>query len=427
MDVPITGLLAMFLLIIAFFIGHKAFLVYAVFFMPFSAVAVINFPVSENTISYSLFFALAYLASFLIIKLKFVNVINEKFSLFGMFFVLYLIVSYLFVPYIDSSSNFVNEVSYFQVIYILIGVLLMTSISLDVYKYGYYKVILITIIWSMLVVSLIGEYQLLSSKFDLYYPYEVFNNSVNPNAQGYSAVLDNGMKRISSVSTEPSIFTQWLVICFSIFIFMKIYGYKTGLYTDIVLVNVFVVLVMSTSASAYLGLLCLVVIAIGLYVYKSRDVMLFGVVLFLSMFLVIAMSPFIYDLLMIKIQSYSFNERFGSIVFGLDKFIQSPFFGMGWGTITVHSLLIGLMANSGIIGFIMFFYWLLREMALSMIYSKEKKILFCGQSLLLSILVLFLLQIATGFVYTYTFFWIIFGVLIGENLHAKSYRVQTIK
>ncbi|MDG6773619.1 hypothetical protein QCB45_04690 [Thiomicrorhabdus sp. ZW0627] len=427
MEVPITGLIAILLLFLALFIGHKALLVYAVFFMPFSAVAVINFTASENTISYPLFFSLAYLISFLIIKLRVVNVINYKFSLFGMFFILYLIVSNLFVPYVDPSNYYVNEFSYFQVVYLVIGVLLTISIGLDVYKYGFYKAILTTIAWSMLVVSLIGEYQFLSFTFDLYYPSEVFNNSVNPNAQGYTAVLENGMKRISSVSTEPSIFTQWLVVCFSLFIFMKIYGYKLGLFTNIVLINSFIVLMLSTSASAYLGLVSMALISVGLYVYKSRSVLLLGIVLFLTLFLVSALAPFIFDLLVVKLESYSFIERFGSVAFGWEQFIESPLFGMGWGVVTVHSLLVGLLANSGIIGFMMFLYWTLREMVASIRFSKEKLVLLRAQSVLLSILVMMFLQVVTGFVYTYSFFWIILGVLVGENLLAKSYRVQTIK
>ena len=427
MDVPITGLIAILLLLFALFVGHKVLLVYVVFFMPFSAVAVINFPESENTISYPLFFSLAYLASFLIIKLRVVNVLNYQFSLFGMFFILYLIVSYLFVPYVDPSNYYVNEFSYFQVAYLVIGVLLTISIGLDVYKYGFYKAILTTIVWSMLVVSLIGEYQFLSFNFDLYYPSEVFNNSVNPNAQGYTAVLENGIKRISSVSTEPSIFTQWLVVCFSLFIFMKIYGYKVGLFTNMVLINSFIVLMLSTSASAYVGLLSLVLISIGLYVHKSRSAMLLGVVLFLTLFLVAALAPFIFDLLLLKLDSYSFFERFGSITFGWEQFIESPLFGMGWGVITVHSLLVGLLANSGIVGFMMFLYWMLREMAASIRFSKEKMILIRAQSVLLSILVMMFLQAVTGFVYTYSFFWVILGILVGENLLAKSYKVQAIK
>lgn len=424
MDVPVTGIIAMLLSILALFIGHRALLVCAVFFMPFSAVAVINFPGIDKTISYQLFFSLTYLMSFLILKTKFLEVLNYKFSLYGIFFVLYLIFVSLFAPHADFSSFYINKSSFFQVVYLIIGVLLTISIGLDVYKYRYYKLILTTITWSMLVASLIGEYQLLSFCFDWYYPSEIFNNSVNPSLQGYTAVYDNGMKRISSVSSEPSIFSQWLVICFSLFIFMRIYGYKIGIFTSIVLINGFLVLILSTSASAYLGIFIVAVMSVLLYVHKSRSIKLIGGALLLSFFLISLALPFLFDFLMMKLESYSFIERFASLVFGWDKFLESPIFGMGWGVVTVHSLIISLLANSGALGFMIFSYWMLRETIISMKLSKEKIILLRAQSVLLAVLVMMFLQILTGFDYTYSFFWILLGLLVGENLLVRSCRAR---
>lgn len=427
MDIPITGVFATVLLLIALLFGHKAFLVYAVFFMPFSAVAVINFNEADKTISYPLFFSLAYLISFLLTNAKVFNLIGYRFSLLGVVFIFYLTVAQLFVPYVDSTNYYVNEFSYLQVLYIFIGVLLAVAIGFDVCKNLFYNTILITIIWSMLVVSLIGEYQFLSFHFDLIYPSEVFNNSINPNAQGFTAVLEDGVKRISSVSSEPSIFSQWLVVCFSLFVFMKVYGYKFGIFTSMVLINAFLVLMLSTSASAYIGLFFLALISLVLYFHKSNNLLWFGIVMFLSLFLFVALSAFVYDLMMFKVDSYSFVERFGSVVFGWDKFLESPLFGMGWGVITVHSLFVGLLANAGIIGFVMFLYWMIRELAVSIKFAEEKMILFRAQSVSLSIMVMMFLQILTGFVYPYSFFWIILGILVGENILAKSYRAQSIK
>uniref|UniRef100_Q31EZ8 Wzy n=1 Tax=Hydrogenovibrio crunogenus (strain DSM 25203 / XCL-2) TaxID=317025 RepID=Q31EZ8_HYDCU len=425
MEVPLTGVFAFILLIPAILIGHKVFLHYAIFFMPFSAVSVFNFTASENTISYSLFFSLTYLISFLIFRLGVFNLLKVKFGVVGFVFIFYLFIIHFFLENNLSNDQFINEFSYFQLLYLIIGVLLTLSIAIDIYKHGYYVRVLNTIVFSMFIAGLVGLYQVLSFNYGLYYPVEYFNNSISPYAQGYSAVLGDGLKRISSVSTEPSIFAQWLVVCSSIFIFMKLLGTKLGVFTGIVLINNFFILVLSTSATAYIGIFILFGLILFTKLTLKKNLEFLVLIIAFTLLVFIFSAPYIAELILLKLSSYSFMERFSSIIFGWLAFLESPLVGSGWGVITVHSLIVGLLANTGLIGLIIFCYWMCREISMSIKFSVEKKALFNGQSVLFSVFILIILQVVTGFVYTYSFYWIIFGILVGQNLLAYSYRKQT--
>lgn len=416
MDIPFTGYFAIFILFFSLLFGRKSLLFLAVFFMPFSAVSVLNFSESKNSISYPLFFSIIYVVVTLFIRGGWVKILRLSFFHYGLFFLTYLFVCYFLYPSYDVQDFYINERSFFQLAYVLIGFFVSLSILIDVHKYCLFFILCKAILWSMFVVGLIGEYQLISYYAGWYYPSELFNNNINPFSNGYTAVLEGGIKRISSVSTEPSILSQWLVVCLSFFLFLNLYGFKINRFTYFVIVNSLVVLIASTSATAYLGVFMMLLF----YFFGSfkKSILNFFLSL-LILFSIFLSSQKLMVVVLDKINSYSFYERFGSVVFGWEQFINSPIIGMGIGVVTVHNLLVGLLANTGLIGTVIFLLWIASEIVKSL---NDKKLFSFKKPAAMSFILLLIIQLLTGFSYVYPFFWVFFGLLAAANLNDKFFK-----
>lgn len=421
MTVPLTGWIAISLFFIGLLKGHRMFFYYALFFMPFSAVGVLNFPNSESTVSYPLFFWVAYLVSFLVLKMKLLDVLTLKSGVLGYILVLYLILSLLFTQNLTLESPFINKFSFSQLFYVFLGVLISISIAIEIRNARTVHIIFKPILLSIFIACLIGLYQKLAFNFGFFYPAEVFNNSLSVGAQGYTAILDGGVKRISSVSTEPSIFAQWLSVSLALLLF-RFACNKDIKMTWFEVITIFmgvVTLLLSTSATAYIGLLLLITTFVFLVAGKKNWIY-FSIFVVCSLFLFIVLNLSTISLILFdKIDSYSFIERFESVKFGFSVFQENILFGTVWGTVTVHSLIVGLLANAGMIGFTLFFIWLGSEFFKSIKLRGTKKQNLFGQSILLSFVLLLFFQLLTGFVYVYSFFWIMLGFLMGDNLLAR--------
>lgn len=396
-----------------------------VFFLPFSAVSVVDFAHYGKSISVSLFFSMIYFI-YSTLKLEVGRILSIKSSWLGGSVLITTLLSY--VGYSDSlqegDSLYVNASFHMQFFYLVLGVGIAVFIAIDVSKSGRHQSILKSLNYSMIFSSAIGLYQFVAHYLSLPYPDYIFNNSINEYAQGYTAVIGDNIKRITSVSSEPSIFSQFLIVSFSIILFTHIFGkHKKRLnYVYISLSLSFLALVLSTSSTAYLGLFTLVMIYSYLKLYNKFNVLGVFIFFIFLMSVLVGISLFLSELIMLKINSYSFYERLGSLLFGWEKFIASPIFGNGFGVITVHNIVLGVLANAGLLGFVALFAWFSFEIYRSLKLSKQKKILGYEQAVFVSFLLLMVLQIATGFAYVYTFFWVFFGILIGENVTAFKYR-----
>lgn len=419
MEIPITGVLAFFIALGLFLFHQKYFLYAAVFFMPFSAVAVINFPLVEKSITYPLFFSILYLANFYI-RNDWSDFLFKKRMMLGELFFLWCCFSSIVGYYSDVFDiGYYNGISFSQLLYLWVGVSLTLTLpqqndgasqpDLEIIK---------TIYYSVLVVCLIGLYQLFAYNFELPYPAFIFNNSVNPYDQGYAAFIGNGVKRISSVSTEPSIFASFLLVSFAMFYFFYISSSKRLISWDARpgVILALVCLVLSTSMTAYLGLL--LVFLSSFFLIKNN---VYKAIIFLSSsFFGYFLFPYLENLVLSKLSSHSFVERSDSILKGLEYFLNAPVFGAGWGAVTVHSLPVGLLANVGLVGFVLFLIWVFTELKVSSEGMSKKKESGMGLGVTAAFLILFIIQVISGFSYVYSYFWIFFGLLINENLLISS-------
>src|ERR1017187_7069674 len=89
------------------------------------------------------------------------------------------------------------------------------------------------------------------------YPDFIFNTSLTASALGYKEALEDlGITRVSSVATEPSIFAQFSLIAlvFAIFAVASGRAVISKFWDRAVLFVTLVVLLMTTSTTAYVGL-----------------------------------------------------------------------------------------------------------------------------------------------------------------------------
>ncbi|MNC26845.1 hypothetical protein D3C75_749920 [compost metagenome] len=129
---------------------------------------------------------------------------------------------------------------------------------------------------------------------------------------------------------------------------------------------------------------------------------------------------FIGDIAVVKLNSYSGVERLESMKKALIYFKEYPFFGVGWGSVTSHDLIINLLANSGLIGFLSFLfligYLLKRLFALieNVNFQKDKNthLQIYGIAFFVSFVCLLAINLLTGFTYVFSHFWFVLGLVI---------------
>ena len=185
-----------------------------------------------------------------------------------------------------------------------------------------------------------------------------------------------------------------------------------------------VVLVLSTSSTAYLGL---VILALTYVLYsvrtgsfsKTKAILVFALigtlatavitVAFISVPLV---SQLLNAVLLSKASSGSGLERAMTVSLAFGYFQQYPILGIGWGSATSHDLIVKLLSNVGIVGTILFF-----GVMFSIVRSNWKKIssrnspLDLSREVWLMSLVCFLVtSILIEFPLVFGNFWLIIGM-----------------
>jgi hypothetical protein len=192
------------------------------------------------------------------------------------------------------------------------------------------------------------------------YPAAVFNNNASPYALGYETVLESlGVIRVSSVALEPSFLSRVLVGMLVISV-VAIYR-KTRIFSRrvdyLVLALVGSTLVITTSSTGYVGAGLLLVLLPCLPSERSRS----KLALIASAFAVLAALvtayftiPTVADLLnsqlFNKAEAGSVVERAVIISNDFQYFRDYPILGIGWDCAPTHDVIVGLLANVGICG-----------------------------------------------------------------------------
>ncbi|MDR1884366.1 MAG: hypothetical protein LBR26_16550 [Prevotella sp.] len=443
MQIPIIGFIFIVTGITAFLFNRKLLYDLTIFFIPFSATAVINIGQASNSSSiqpYMLFASLWILSLIiksllkkgkktLIIKVP----IKEYKAILPLILFSVVALISLVMPLLIDGSELGNKTGrlgfeepiYFtstnitQYIYLLLGIIF----SICIYSYNkkkenylhtlkvYYYAILFTVIWGLI------EYLL---KITGKEPIPVFNNSLKTGNM-VLAVIEDGGQRIASVCAEASIFVQVVIVILP-FVIIGIQNnkYITNKYFDcFYLFLTILTILLSTSSS---GILALIILAILIFLIKQHSLsigkkILYTTSFFFLLFIFVTLTFLFWgDMLQMMIfdkpESYSAMERLGNIIQAWYNFENYPLLGVGWGSVTSMDLVVKLLSNTGIAGTLLFLIYLFIT-GRNLIRCSKNEYLYTEKlrdAILISfILVVFLSEIA-GLSFMFGHPWLILGL-----------------
>ena len=278
---------------------------------------------------------------------------------------------------------------------------------------------------SAIFVSIWGGVQLLCWSFNIDYPAYLFNTSSTESAQGYTQIIQEaGLKRISSVATEPSMFAQSMLIAavIALFALLSPRPVISKTWDRLAVIIIIGGLLISTSTTAYIGLVgVLALYGLGLiYLRIRRGQYLLFLLLFVGL-LFYAYSGFtpaqdLFESMIIgKGESYSALARLNSILLARDYFLQYPILGLGWGSVTSSDLVFKLLSNTGLAGLLFFSLFvatasarLWRASRAAQSVPADKKL--WPVCLLAALVMLIFTNVAGGFAFTYGHLWFVFGL-----------------
>lgn len=280
--------------------------------------------------------------------------------------------------------------------------------------------------------SLWGFLQLVCRMTGIAYPGMVFNTSRSGPALASALVFAGpyqqmtGIIRISSVCDEPSVFAQILLVALSLclpFIFRTdtLFSRKIDRRLFWLLL---VALCITTSSTAYLGLLIIVLVVFSLLfilgMLKLRDfrIPLAGLGAAALIYMTVPPARQVLDMaLFTKAEGYSALERAMTVHNAFEMFQKHPVLGIGWSSIASHDLLVNILANAGILGLLFFLlamYSIFRGLYRS-IRSRSRSLgieglLHLDFAAYVALAVLLGTCAIDGFSYVFTYFWFALGL-----------------
>ncbi|MEJ5329987.1 MAG: hypothetical protein WHT07_07530 [Desulfobaccales bacterium] len=433
-----------------------------IFFLPFSATAVINIyrdAFSGSGIQVSLWlgslFVSREIGRFLMRKLPLPRHTGYSFSLLFLF--AFIVLLSLSMPVIISGRLLVHGPEWSLLypvmiplnlslrhitlyLYLLHGVFLTVFFAVFNSVEELLKKSLLVYIVSGIFVGLWGLMQWLLYWFNLPYPDFIFNNSIHPAAAGYMEETYSlaELKRITSVCLEASYFSKFMLsiapfLVFSIFSQKYIFSPKLDPICFLFIVSV---IILGASTTSFIGLFLLVMFSlVTLFLLEIVKIRVLIVILtpIILLFLSFLYFPFFLEYFITNViqkqESYSGIERMSSIIDSFQYFLQYPILGIGWGSSVSHDLIVKLLAHTGILGFgafsLFIFYLCWRFLRIIRIFPphtlEKDKIFLSGY--FVSFLMVLSLETLTGFTFVLNHLWFIIGSFIGATslLYQKYY------
>jgi len=291
-------------------------------------------------------------------------------------------------------------------------------------------------------VSLWGYFQFIcDSVLNIQYPYYLFNNAQIESMQGYAWQIEIGgdfYSRISSVTHEASIFSKYLltvlpIVLVSVWLRRPLFS----IFRDkCVLILLLGILVLTTSTTAYFGVICSILLTAFLLRYLhvigwrwAGYVGLISAACFVSYKESPIFEDFVNALLLMKYESGSAIERTLSVVNSWDYFRQYPILGVGWAMVTSHNLITFLLVSAGVIGLTVFMvlcvYVLHRSVQTLKLVSvgraaQDRGALVLVAGLVICLATLILMGILTGLEFYLGYFYFVISMLIASNLVFQS-------
>lgn len=278
-------------------------------------------------------------------------------------------------------------------------------------------------------VCLLGLLQFLCYLAGIPYPGAIFNNSALYSVGGTSIFLhDLAPARVYSVATEPSILGQFLITALPLTIpSLMGQGYLFSRRKDrSAFILIVLTLFLTGSATALAGIIATAAIFGLLSAAQKKGKRARAVVNWMAAFLLAFLSSLVLyfwfsgfralvnSVVLSKASSYSGLERWKTISVAAADFAGHPLLGLGWGSVTSHDLIMRILANTGLAGFIPF-----AVMVVSVIYLGLKRAaalrgtgVFIGTFWTLSFLLLIVTNIISEFAYVFGHFWLPLGMAL---------------
>ena len=336
-----------------------------------------------------------------------------------------------------------------QTMYLAYGIILTIFIAFKNSDLRQFRESIRVFLISAIFVSFWGFLQWYCYRAGISYPAFVFNNSATESAMGYLEDLDDlGLTRISSVATEPSILAQYTLIAL-VFAIFAVFGQRVVIskfWDRMALTATVLVLVLTTSSTAYLGLAILLPVSLLALWYLgrlgARPFVIFGLAL-LGSYAFYARSQLIQEvadrMIFSKAEGFSGMERLNSVVLAVGYFRVYPILGIGWGSATSYDLIFKLLSNTGVLGLLAFalfvknlFLRLWRAMVRQNAQKKISERTYWACCLLVASFILVVTNELTGFSFVYGHLWFVFGMAIAvpifrdPSLETHSRELQTV-
>tara|TARA_B100000242_G_scaffold294395_1_gene277179 strand:- start:18836 stop:20230 length:1395 start_codon:yes stop_codon:yes gene_type:complete len=406
MTITLIGYLLLPVGIYGFLFSTKLLYKLTIFFLPFTASAIIYLGDDDaSALLLTVFFGLLWIINS-IVKLSIKkNLINSNFFIHkGIFLlVLFLFICFLSIFLIPLTDNFkifsidlgrfsplviksyhINHL-FFVTYGVLFAILLVNQNNnlnniietIKIYSYS----IIFVILW--------GMFEVFSNVFGANFPYFIFNNTPSDSELGDSMrkLGEIGFFRMSSVGDEPSTIARSILIVIPVFI--TSYLYKISIFSR--KIDNFVLLLMSigilatASSSGISGFILVLVASIIIKAFLEERILRPALLLmFVSIFLVVLylnnelFAAYFEYIFLGKLSSDSFFNRLATVTNSFDVFMSLPFFGAGFGSVTSDDLVIKLISNTGIFGLSVFILLLIitqagliKDMKLMKLVSKE--------------------------------------------------------
>ncbi|MGQ5712413.1 O-antigen ligase family protein [Desulforudis sp. DRI-14] len=367
-----------------FLIWRPLYLFYlAVFFIPFSASAVLNFDSVSFGLQPSQYFGILWMTSgftSLLVRPKLTIPKEVKASLALILLFGFFVGASLLMPAIISGNveapgsqgypgtapvEF-SAFNFTQFLYIAYGILLSASTAIWVRDNQTVVTAARVYVLSGLFVAAWAVLQYFCYYAGISYSSVLFNNSASSHALGYNQELSVfGLKRLTSVAVEPSALASYLLTCValvSVMLIRKHTLFRWRLIEAATLVFFVMVLLLSTSTTAYVGLMLLLALLLFLNLRTPRAwpklALWLGCLLLMVLALVTAFPNFLDALTVLtkgKLQTFSGQERLAVTLEAFKLFEQFPILGVGWGSTTAYSLIVKLLSNTGLLGSSVFF------------------------------------------------------------------------
>lgn len=407
-----------------------------VFFTPFSASAVVNFeslPFGLQPFHYlGLLFILRKLYD--ISHIQKISLVRAQLGLVALLVCFFMAATFSLLPVLYRGELATFHAA--QLAYLLFGVIVTLGVVVEVNQNPNLWQVVNTYVASGLFVSLWGVFQWVCFHMGISYPDMIFNSSMSKATNGYLQwIQDANTTRISSVTTEPSLFARYQLTVLALMIALP--QARTGQgqmsqYGSLVLVIGMVVL--STSTVGYVGLFVILLLAL---VRHSKRILILspGLVggLITSFFISSSLRKAVLLMTLNKAESYSFQERLESVITAYELFLKSPLLGQGWSTVLSYDLVVKLLSNVGVVGLTIYLLFAVTALGFAARWGSRLRSLIrvsgevpegdlrlvrrdasLVEGLQLAVAITVVVDGVAGFTYVFGHVWILWGLLIGS-------------